>query len=56
MCNLYNISTNREAITRLTRALDRAGWNEPSRDVYPQRPMSDDMLTIVEPPQDRSSV
>lgn len=35
MCNLYNISTNREAITKLTRALDRAGWNEPSRDVYP---------------------
>jgi len=35
MCNLYNISTNREAIAKLTRALDRAGWYEPSRDVYP---------------------
>ncbi|ALA17191.1 MULTISPECIES: SOS response-associated peptidase [unclassified Chelatococcus] len=35
MCNLYNISTNREAILALTRAMDRAGWNEPSRDVYP---------------------
>jgi putative SOS response-associated peptidase YedK len=126
MCNLYNISTNREAITKLTRALDRAGWNEPSRDVYPgmlapivrvgadgvremvmatwgmpsppayvknydpgvtnirntlsphwrrwlgpanrgawcpsrpsqsrTRPLPDGMLTIVEPPQDRSSV
>ena len=25
MCNLYNISTNREAITKLTRALDHGG-------------------------------
>lgn len=33
MCNFYK--TNREAITRLTRAFDRAGWNEPLRDAYP---------------------
>ncbi|MCO5734204.1 SOS response-associated peptidase [Rhizobium sp. SSA_523] len=36
MCNLYNITTTREAVLAFTRALtDRAGWNAPSLDVYP---------------------
>lgn len=36
MCNLYNITTAREAIIQWTRAMtDRSGFNEPSRDVYP---------------------
>jgi putative SOS response-associated peptidase YedK len=36
MCNLYNVTTNREAIIALTRAMrDISGFNEPSRDVYP---------------------
>lgn len=36
MCNLYNITTAREAIVQWTRAMtDRSGLNEPSRDVYP---------------------
>lgn len=36
MCNLYNITTTREAIVQLTRALrDLTGFNEASRDVYP---------------------
>ena len=36
MCNLYNATTNRQAIIDLTRALrDLSGFNEPSRDVYP---------------------
>lgn len=36
MCNLYNITTAREAIVQWTRAMtDRTGFNEPSRDVYP---------------------
>lgn len=36
MCNLYNVRSNREAIIDLTRGMvDRTGWNEPSRDVYP---------------------
>ncbi|MCC0044252.1 MAG: SOS response-associated peptidase [Brucellaceae bacterium] len=36
MCNLYNLTTNREAILRLFRATrDLTGFNEPSRDVYP---------------------
>lgn len=36
MCNLYNITTTREAIVQWTRAMtDRTGFNEPSRDIYP---------------------
>jgi len=36
MCNLYNVRSNREAILHLTRGMvDRSGWNEPSRDIYP---------------------
>ena len=36
MCNLYNITTTREAIVQLTRAFrDLTGFNEASRDVYP---------------------
>jgi putative SOS response-associated peptidase YedK len=35
MCNLYNVTTTREAVRALTGAMDRSGWNEPSRDVYP---------------------
>lgn len=36
MCNLYNITTTREAIIQWTRAMtDRTGFNEPSRDIYP---------------------
>lgn len=36
MCNLYNITTVQRAILEWTRAMrDRAGFNEPSRDVYP---------------------
>lgn len=36
MCNLYNVTTNAEAITQFTRTLrDIAGWNQPSLDVYP---------------------
>jgi putative SOS response-associated peptidase YedK len=36
MCNLYNVTTTKEAIVQLTRALrDLSGFNEPSRDVYP---------------------
>lgn len=36
MCNLYNITTTQEAIRRLFRvSRDLAGFNEPSRDVYP---------------------
>ena len=36
MCNLYNVTTTREAIVQITRALrDRTGFNEPSRDIYP---------------------
>lgn len=38
MCNLYNVSTNQEAIRAITKALDRAGNLEPSLDVYPDRP------------------
>ncbi len=38
MCNLYNITTTREAIVQWTRAMtDRTGFNEPSLDVYPNR-------------------
>lgn len=36
MCNLYNVTTNRQAVLDFTRAMnDRALWNEPSFDVYP---------------------
>jgi putative SOS response-associated peptidase YedK len=36
MCNLYNVTTNRQAIIDFTRAVrDASGFNEPSRDVYP---------------------
>ncbi|MBO6901177.1 MAG: SOS response-associated peptidase [Rhizobiaceae bacterium] len=36
MCNLYNITTNRQAVLEFTRAMhDRGGFNEPSRDVFP---------------------
>lgn len=39
MCNLYNISTNQEAIRALTRAIaDKLGNLQPSLDVYPDRP------------------
>ncbi len=38
MCNLYNATTNRQAIIDFTRALrDLSGFNEPSIDVYPDR-------------------
>ena len=38
MCNLYNVTTAREAIIRWTRAMrDNAGFNEPSLQVYPNR-------------------
>ena len=39
MCNLYNVTTNQEAIRRLFRIdLDNIGNLEPSIDVYPDRP------------------
>lgn len=39
MCNLYNITTNQEALRAITRAMiDHAGNLEPSLDVYPDRP------------------
>lgn len=38
MCNLYNITTNQEAIRAITRAMiDSLGNLEPSMDVYPDR-------------------
>ncbi len=42
MCNLYNITTNQEAIRALTKAFDRLGNLEPSLNVYP-----DQMAPIV---------
>ena len=42
MCNLYNVSTNQEAIRAITKAMDRLGNLEPSLDVYP-----DQMAPIV---------
>lgn len=42
MCNLYNITTNQEAIRALTKAIDRLGNLEPSLNVYP-----DQMAPIV---------
>lgn len=39
MCNLYNITTNQEAIREITRAMiDTLGNLEPSIDIYPDRP------------------
>lgn len=39
MCNLYNISTNQDAIIAITRALrGNVGNLEPSLDIYPDRP------------------
>lgn len=36
MCNLYNVTTTRQAILEWSRAMrDHSGFNEPSRDVYP---------------------
>lgn len=36
MCNLYNVTTTREAVMQFTGAMrDNVGWNEPSIDVYP---------------------
>ena len=36
MCNLYNVTTTRQAILEWSRAMrDRTGFNEESRDVYP---------------------
>lgn len=38
VCNLYNVSTNQEAIRQMTRAMvDSIGNMEPSLDVYPDR-------------------
>ncbi|NTG86228.1 SOS response-associated peptidase [Agrobacterium rhizogenes] len=38
MCNLYNISTNQEAIRQITRAMvDSIGNLEPELDIYPDR-------------------
>ncbi len=35
-CNLYNVTTTREAVLQFTKAIrDHAGWNEASLDVYP---------------------
>jgi putative SOS response-associated peptidase YedK len=38
MCNLYNVTTNQEALRALTKAFDRLGNLQPSLDVYPDRP------------------
>lgn len=38
MCNLYNVTTNQDAIRALTKALDRLGNMPPSLDVYPDYP------------------
>ena len=37
MCNLYNVSTNQEAIRAITKALDRLGNLEPALNVYPDQ-------------------
>ncbi len=42
MCNLYNVTTNQEAIRAITRAFDRLGNLQPSLDIYP-----DQMAPIV---------
>lgn len=36
MCNLYNLTTTRDAVIEFTKAFrDKAGWNDPSFDAYP---------------------
>jgi len=36
MCNLYNVTTNRQAVVAFTKAMrDNGGWNQPSLNVYP---------------------
>lgn len=36
MCNLYNLTTNRQAVLDIARAMrDLSGWNAPSIDIYP---------------------
>jgi putative SOS response-associated peptidase YedK len=36
VCNLYNLTTTRDAVMEFTKAfVDKAGWNAPSLDVYP---------------------
>lgn len=36
MCNLYNVTTTRDAVLQFAKAFrDLAGWNEASFDVYP---------------------
>ena len=42
MCNLYNVTTNQEAIRAITKAFDRLGNLQPSLDIYP-----DQMAPIV---------
>ena len=42
MCNLYNVTTNQEAIRAISKALDRLGNLQPSLDIYP-----DQMAPIV---------
>ena len=37
MCNLYNVTTNQEAIRAITKALDRLGNLQPSLDIYPDQ-------------------
>lgn len=37
MCNLYNITTNQEAIRAVTKAFDRLGNLQPSLDLYPDQ-------------------
>jgi putative SOS response-associated peptidase YedK len=37
MCNLYNVTTNQEAIRAVTKAFDRLGNLEPSLDIYPDQ-------------------
>lgn len=38
MCNLYNLTRMRDEVAKWSRAMhDRAGFNEPSIDVYPNR-------------------
>ena len=38
ICNLYNVSTNQDAIRALTKALDRLVNMPPSLEVYPDYP------------------
>lgn len=40
MCNLYNITTTRDAVIAFTKAFrDKAGWNQPSYDPGYQAPV-----------------